>query len=107
MYNARNYTLFYVRVKRVVDTFDFYIAEWRGAKHERSWHEVYRDVNNEYAGKLKYITLYIGNYADRYLPSRLRINSVEVFELATVEEDKTRSEERRVGKESRIRRLRR
>ena len=87
--NSRNLTLFYLRVKRVGNTFDFYIAEWRGAKHERSWHEVYRDVNNEYAGKLKYITLYIGNYADRYLPSRLRINSVEVFELATVEQDQT------------------
>ena len=87
--NSRNLTLFYLRVKRVGNTFDFYIAEWRGAKHERSWHEVYRDVNNEYMGRLKYITLYIGNYADRYLPSRLRINSVEVFELTKATVDQT------------------
>ena len=87
--NSRNLTLFHLRVKRVGNTIDFYIAEWRGSKHERSWHETYRGLDNKYSGKLKYITLYIGNYADRFLPSRLRINSIEVSELSQATVDQT------------------
>src|SRR5690625_3710596 len=87
--NARDTTLFYLRAKREGNTFDFYIGEWQSQKHIRSWHEQYHDVNNEFNGKLKYITLYIASYADRPTPSRLRINSVEVFELTTIQQDQT------------------
>src|SRR5690625_1192047 len=87
--NARDTTLFYLRAKREGNTFDFYIGEWQSQKHIRSWHEIYRDVNNQYAGKLKYITLYVASFSNRVTPSRLRINSVEVFELSQTEEDQT------------------
>lgn len=87
--NARETTLFYLRAKREGNIFDFYIGEWQSQKHIRSWHETYRDVNNELNGKMKYITLYIASYADRVTPARLRINSVEVFELARATVDQT------------------
>src|SRR5690625_1334220 len=87
--DARDLTLFYLRAKRIGNTFDFYIGEWQSQKHIRSWHETYRDLNNEYNGRLKYVTLYVATFSDRPTPSRMRINSVEVFELATVEEDQT------------------
>src|SRR5690625_4730415 len=87
--NVRDLTLFYIRTRRIGNTFSFYIAYYRGTRHVETWSASFRDVDNNYAGKLKYITLYIANFADRPLPSRLRINSVEVFELATVEEDQT------------------
>src|SRR5690625_445559 len=86
---ARETTLFYLRAKRTGNTFDFYIGEWQNHKHIRSWHEVYRDVNNDYNGRLKYITIYITKWDDRPNPSRLRINSVEVFELSQVTVDQT------------------
>src|SRR5690625_851513 len=86
---ARETTLFYLRAKRTGNTFDFYIGEWQNHKHIRSWHEVYRDVNNDYNGRLKYITLYITKWDDRPNPSRLRINSVEVFELSQATVDQT------------------
>src|SRR5690625_1316545 len=58
-------------------------------KHIIWWHEIYRDLNNQYAGKRKYITLYVASFSNRVTPSRLRINSVEVFELSQTEEDQT------------------
>lgn len=87
--NARETTLFYLRARREGDMFDFYIGEWQSHKHIRSWHETYHDRANEYGGRLKYITLYIATWADRRTPSRLRINSVEVFEITQVTEDHT------------------
>src|SRR5690625_3909523 len=87
--NARNTTLFYFRMKREGQRFAFYVGEWQSQRHIRTWEEEFIDVNNEYQGRLKYITLFIGTYQDRVTPSRLRINSVEVFELKSVEEDQT------------------
>ena len=86
---AREITLFYLRAKRQGKRFDFYIGEWQNQKHVRYWSGTYNDVNNLYQGKLKYITLYIAKWGDRPNPARLRINSVEVFELARVTEDHT------------------
>src|SRR5690625_2614207 len=87
--NARNTTLFYFRMKREGLRFTFYVGEWQSQRHIRTWEEEFIDVNNEYQGRLKYITLFIVTYQDRVTPSRLRINSVEVFELKSVEEDQT------------------
>lgn len=79
--NAREATLFYLRVKREGNTFNFYIGEWQNQKHVRHWEATYRDRANQFNGRLKYITLYITKWGDRPNPARLRINSVEVFEL--------------------------
>lgn len=86
---ARETTLFYLRVRRQGKKFNFYIGEWKDQKHIRYWNETYNDVSNLYQGKLKYITLYITKWGDRPNPARLRINSVEVFELARITEDVT------------------
>lgn len=86
---ARETTLFYLRAKRQGKMFDFYIGEWQNQKHVRYWSGTYNDVNNLYQGKLKYITLYVAKWGDRPNPARLRINSVEVFELARITEDVT------------------
>src|SRR5690625_4217457 len=87
--NARDTTLFYLRVKREGQKFSFYIGEWQSQRHIRKWEGTFRDIDNKYQGKLKYVTLFIGSYQDRVRPSRLRINSVEVFELSQTEEDQT------------------
>lgn len=87
--NARDTTLFYLRMKREGQQFSFYVGEWQNQKHINVWDGVHRDVNNEWQGKLKYITLFIGSYQDRGTPSRLRMNSVEVFELKSIVEDQT------------------
>ena len=87
--NAREVTLFYLNAKREGDLFSFYIGEWRNHRHVGAWEETYLDLAKEYAGRIKFITLYVAKYGDRPNPSRLRINSVEVFELSQVVEDTT------------------
>ena len=87
--NARDTTLFYLRFRREGQTFNAYIGEWRSQRHVRNWTGTYHDVANEYMGRLKYISLYITSYQDRVRPSRLRINSVEVFELTKATVDQT------------------
>src|SRR5699024_3293195 len=77
--NARNTTLFYFRMKREGKRFTFYVGEWQGQRHINVWEESFNDINNEFQGRLKYVTLFIGSYQDRVTPSRLRINSVELF----------------------------
>jgi predicted phage tail component-like protein len=87
--NARDTTLMYFRVRREGQRYEFYIAEWHNLRHRKALTASYNDTNNEFQGRLKYITLFIGKYQDRPNPSRLRINNVEVFELSTITEDQT------------------
>src|SRR5699024_2280962 len=86
---ARETTLFYLRVKREGKRFEFYIGEWQNQKHVRHWTGKYNDKNNDFQGKLKYITLFIVKWGDRPKHTRLRINSVEVFELEQATVDQT------------------
>lgn len=87
--NARDTTLYYLRVKREGQRYSFYIGEWLNFRHTNVWEGVYNDVNHDFHGKLKYITLFIGSWQDRAIPSRLRMNSVEVFELTQATVDQT------------------
>src|SRR5690625_3226736 len=87
--DARDLTLFYLRAKREGKKFSFFIGEWMSQRYVREWSANYFDVNDDYGGKLKYISLYIAKFDDRPNPSRLRINSVEVFELETIQQDQT------------------
>lgn len=82
-------TLFNIWVKREGNLYTFYAGRWRNHKYEWTRLETYRDSSNQYNGRLKYITLFIGNYKDRVRPNRLRINSVEVFELRQLTVDQT------------------
>lgn len=82
-------TLFYLRMSRVGNTFEFYIGEWRNQRHIRKWSGTYRDIDNEYTNPLRYVTIYITNYADRLQPLRLRITNVELFEINKAEIDQT------------------
>ncbi|QGH35129.1 hypothetical protein GI584_14225 [Gracilibacillus salitolerans] len=87
--DSRDLTLMYLRVRREGKRYTFYIAQWFNLKHTRALTATYNDVNNNFQGRLKYITLFIGKYQDRPTPSRVRMNSVEVFELKTTTEDQT------------------
>ncbi|WP_461183771.1 phage distal tail protein, partial [Virgibacillus kimchii] len=87
--NVPEATIMQLRVKREGNKFTFYIARWYTQRHVDVVTESFNDVNNEFSGRLKFITLFIGSYQDRVTPWRLRMNSVEVFELRTVTEDQT------------------
>jgi len=87
--DARETTLFYLRMKREGQKFSFYVGEWQNFKHIRTWDGVYRDKGNDYQGRLKYVTLFIGSYRDRPIPARIRMNSVEIFELSSTTVDQT------------------
>lgn len=87
--NARDTTLFYLRARREGNEFSFYVGEWQSQRHINVWDGTYVDARGDYEGRLRYISLFVGSYQDRGTPSRIRINSVEVFELASVVEDQT------------------
>ena len=87
--NARELTLFHLRATREGDKFSFFIGEWQSHRYVRQWSAHHYDIDKKYNGRLKYITLYIASFSDRPTPSRLRINDVEVTELATVQQDQT------------------
>src|SRR5690625_1430029 len=79
----------HLRVKREGNLYTFYMAERRNQKHTDSNEASYRDTANAFNSKLKYIEIFIGNYKDRRVPTRLRIDKVEVFELLQVHVDQT------------------
>lgn len=87
--DSDNTTMFYLRFKREGKRLTAYVALLKNQRHEIVWEESFNDVNNEYMGRLKYITLFIGSYQDRITPARLNVNKVELFKLTTVEEDQT------------------
>lgn len=82
-------TLFNLWVRREGNLYTFYIGRWRSNRHEWVAKETYLDANGQFNGKLRYITLFVGNYKDRTVPSRLRFNNVEVFELRQLTVDQT------------------
>ena len=87
--NSRDNTVYYLRFKREGKRFTAYVAYVRNLKHQIIWEQSYTDINNQFQGRLKYVTLFIGSYQDRRVPSRLRINNIEITELKRVEEDQT------------------
>src|SRR5699024_3628169 len=87
--NTPETTLFYLNVKRQGSLFKFYIGRWRNHKHVNVWSETFNDLNGDFLGRLKFISLYITTFSDRPTPNRLRINSVEVFELKQLTVDQT------------------
>ena len=82
-------TLMNMSVKREGNLYTFYIARWRNNRHQNTYTATYRDNNGEYGGRLRYVQIYVGNYKDRAVPRRLRINNLEVFELKRLTLDQT------------------
>src|SRR5690606_20232218 len=75
--------------RREGNRYTFYIANWKNGKHRNALSKSFVDTSNQFTGRLKYITLFIGKYQDRPSPARLRINNVEVFQIKTITEDQT------------------
>src|SRR5699024_3768592 len=84
-----NNTLFNLYVKREGKLYTLYVGRWRNNKHEWVAKETYLDAEEKFSGKLKFVTIFIGNYKDRAVPNRLRINNIEVFELKQLTIDQT------------------
>ena len=82
-------TLMHMSVKREGDLYTFYVGRYRNGRHQSTLTETYLDVKKEYDGKLKYIGLFIGNYKDRPVPNRLRMNNLEVTEIRQLTVDQT------------------
>jgi predicted phage tail component-like protein len=87
--NAEDTTLFYLRVRREGQKYSFYIGEWRYKRHDTVWEGTFHDTNNQWDGRLKYVSLFFGTHADLGAPGRGRFNSVEVYELKSITEDRT------------------
>lgn len=82
-------TIMHLKVKREGDLYTFYIGRWRTGRYQWVVEETYKDKAGTFNGRLKYITLFLGNYQDRPVPFRMRFNKVEVFELKQLTVDQT------------------
>ena len=82
-------TLMHMSVKREGNLYTFYVGRYRNGINRTTLTETYLDAREEYNGKLRYIGLFIGNYKDRAVPNRLRMNSLEVMEIRQLTVDQT------------------
>lgn len=79
----------YLRVKREGNRFTFYISELRNGKHTSRITETYIDTSNTYAGKLKYVQIFLGSWQNRTRPWRNRVLYLNVYELQKETVDQT------------------
>lgn len=74
-------TLMHMTMRREGNEFYFQIGRWRVNKLNDVLEDTYRDKDNEYMGKLKYVQVLIGSWGDRLKPARVRINKIDVIKL--------------------------
>lgn len=79
-----------LRMRRIGQKFEFYVSRIDNTgKHVLNANRVYRDKDNEYQGRLKYVQIHIGKHSgstEAYAP---KINYIRAYELKEVEEDQT------------------
>jgi len=87
--NLGETTLMNMSVKREGNLYTFYVARFRNSRHRTTLQSTFRDSKNEYDGRLRYISLFVGSYQDRAVPNRLRMNNLEVKEIRQLTVDQT------------------
>ncbi len=87
--NLGETTLMNMSVKREGNLFTFYVARFRNSRHRTTLQSTFRDAKNEYGGRLRYVSLFVGSYQDRAVPNRLRMNNLEVKEIRQLTVDQT------------------
>lgn len=87
--NFSDNTLMHMKMKREGNEFYFQIGRWRVNRLNDVLDGTYRDIDNEFMGKLKYVQVLIGSYGDRAKPARLRINKIDVIKLTQTTVDQT------------------
>src|SRR5699024_4936772 len=83
-----------VRMRRVGDEFEFYAARLKTGDNEYGKHHdiikiPFKDTENKYQGKLRYVQINIARHAQGTRASVPRINSIRVNELSEEVEDST------------------
>ena len=79
-----------IRVIRKGNVFTFYAARiTQAGRHVETITQSFIDVNNEFAGKLKFIRVDIANYGNTEKPNEAVINRIRVTEHKKIEVDQT------------------
>ncbi len=82
-----------VRMRRVGQEFEFYVARLRTGENEGLHHDIlkqtFHDVNNEYQGKLRYVQINIARNTQGRSANVPRINAISVSELRQATIDQT------------------
>src|SRR5690625_4848316 len=79
-----------IRVVRKGNVYTFYAARiTQMGRHVETITQSFIDVNNEFAGKLKFIRIDIANYGDTPRPNEVAINRIRVWEHNEVLVDET------------------
>lgn len=77
-----------LRIRRIGNEFEFYITRIAtNTNHVYSVKEIYRDINNELSGKLKYIQIHIGTHGTRAYSAKFF--TVSAYELSQATVDQT------------------
>lgn len=91
-YDIRNQMVWggIIRVTRKGNVFTFYAARiTQAGRHVSKITQTFADVNNQFAGKLKFVRIDIANYGNTEKPNEAVINRIRVFEHKKVEVDQT------------------
>src|SRR5690606_3041647 len=91
-YDIRNQMVWggIIRVTRKSNVFTFYAARiTQAGRHVSTITQTFADVNNQFAGKLKFVRIDIANYGNTEKPNEAVINRIRVFEHKKVEVDQT------------------
>lgn len=82
-----------VRMRRVGQEFEFYVARLRTGENEGRHHDIlkrtFHDVNNEYQGRLRYVQINIARNTQGRSANVPRINAISVYELRQATIDQT------------------
>lgn len=79
-----------IRVIRKGNVYTFYAARiTQAGKHVDTITQTFRDINNEYGGKLKFVRIDIRNYGNTEKPNEVAINRIRVWEHNEVLVDET------------------
>lgn len=82
-----------VRMRRVGQEFEFYVARLRTGENEGRHHDIlkqtFHDVNNEYQGKLRYVQINIARNTQGRSANVPRINAISAYELRQATVDQT------------------
>ncbi|WP_213396744.1 distal tail protein Dit [Virgibacillus pantothenticus] len=79
-----------LRLRRIGNQFEFYVTRVaNNTKHVFSLKKLFTDNNNEYMGKLRYVQIHIGKWADSARAYAPKILHIKVFKLAQETVDQT------------------
>ncbi|UJW57163.1 phage tail family protein [Bacillus sp. A116_S68] len=82
-------SMFFLRWKRINNTFEFYLAQIVNGRHQDTITRTFTDSEKLWTGRLKYVQIYIRTWKNRRNPYLARVNNITVNKLFQETVDQT------------------